>query len=239
MAEANVKVCLVTGAAGGLGQKVLARLVEGGRKVLALGEVSDGFFPDELTARRIKVTTALPANAAALRKNDVQFLFGDVSDISFLATVFSLADKNGLEIEFVIHLSGNEIIQKNSMAAYHPAYGDTVNLLEVTRAYWQGHQDIFKGFFYAADTGKKAAAQIEKLIDKVQLKDGFPAMSYRSAMIGAGYRGKTKLSSLYRFISPVAVKMPVLDEEKGGEDYVLELNNAIESFIGKKDAGAV
>lgn len=238
---AKQKVCLVTGAAGTLGQHLLTVLTAAGRKVLALGEVADTFSPDVLEKSRIRINTALPVTAASFKKHDVQFCFGDISDISFLASVFSAADRGDFEIELVFHLSGSELIQKNSPAAYHPAYGDTVNVLEVARAYWQSHREAFKGFFYAADTGKKAALQIEKLIRKITEKDGFPAVVYRAdplSNIGVGYTGKTSLSSLYRWFSPVKTPDISVSKEKDTEErYICALKHATQKVLEEVDEG--
>lgn len=201
------KVCLVTSAAGTVGQHILASLVAEGHKVLALGEATDMFSPDVLKKRNIRVTTALPATAESFEKHDVQFYFGDIGDISFLASIFATAEKNGIEIEYVFHLSANAMIQKSSPSAYHPDFGATANVIEVTRAYWQAHRDIFKKFFYVAD--KKAGSKIESMIEKIMDKEGFPAEIYRDdnvKVIGSGYKGQTSLSSLYRVVMPVGLK---------------------------------
>jgi len=236
---AKETVCLVTGAAGTVGQHLVASLVANGYKVLALGEVSDIFAPEVLKNRNIKITTALPVSATQFKKHDVQFCFGDISDISFLASVFAAADKGDIAIEFLFHLSANQLIQKSSPAAYHPEYGDTVNVLEVSRAYWQSHKNEFKGFFYAADTGKKSARQIEQLIKKTSEKDNFPVVVYhaeRLENIGGGYMGRTSLSSLYRFISPIkSPVMPINMEWKKEADneltYIAGLKRAVEKVL--------
>ena len=67
------KVCLVTGAAGTIGQHLLSHLVSSGYKVLALGEVTDSFFPEVLKNKKIKITTALPISAEQYKKYDIQF----------------------------------------------------------------------------------------------------------------------------------------------------------------------
>jgi hypothetical protein len=203
------KVCLVTSAAGKVGQHLVSHLVAKGYKVLALGEALDVFTPEVLLNRQIKVTTALPISARQFIKNDVQFCFGDMSDISFLASIFSAASKGDIEIEFLFHLSAHRVIKQSSPAAYHPDYGDTVNLLEVAQAYWQAHNDTFKGFFYAGEKGLRSSKQIEKLINKIKEKDNFPAVIYYAspvANIASGYTGRTSLNSLYRVITPF--KMP-------------------------------
>jgi UDP-glucose 4-epimerase len=201
------KVCLVTSAAGAVGQHILASLVAEGHKVLALGEVSDMFSPEVLKKRNIKVTTALPATAKSFEKHDVQFYFGDIGDISFLASIFATAEKNGIEIEYVFHLSANAMIQKSSPAAYHPDFAATANILEVSRAYWQSHKDVFRNFFYVADS--KNGSKIETMIEKIMDKESFPATIYKDEsanVIGSGYKGKTQLSSLYRVVMPVGIK---------------------------------
>lgn len=201
------KVCLVTSAAGTVGQHILASLVAEGHKVLALGEASDMFSPEVLQRRNIRVTTALPATAKSFEKHDVQFYFGDIGDISFLASIFATAEKNGIEIEYVFHLSANAMIQKSSPAAYHPDFAATANVIEVARAYWQAHKDIFKNFFYVADA--KGGSKIEVIIEKNIEKEGFPATIYRDEnanIIGSGYKGKTELTSLYRVVMPVGIK---------------------------------
>lgn len=242
---AKESVCLVTGAAGTVGQHLVAGLVAMGYKVIALGEVSDTFAPEVLKNRNIKITTALPISATQFKKHDVQFCFGDISDISFLASVFAAADKGGIEIMFLFHLSANEFIQKSSPAAYHPEYGDTVNVLEIARAYWQGHKEIFKGFFYAADTGKKSAKQIEKLIMQTAEKDGFPTIVYNAmpiTHIGENYHGRTALSSLYRVFSPIkppAMPNPMAWKSKadGELTYIAGLKRAAERVLAEVKEG--
>ncbi len=201
----KVKVCVVTGAAGQIGQKVLLSLVKSGKKVLALGEIEDVFTPSVLNTHHIKINTALPVTNKSFAKHDVQFCFGDLSDISFLASIFSSADNNNIEIEYVIHLSANKEIQKTSPKAYHPAFSDTVNLIEVTRAYWQANSDVFKGFFFASDSSNKGNDSIVKMLKNVADKHNFPVEIYANdelKPIGKDYMGKTPLSSLYRFITP-------------------------------------
>ena len=238
------KVCLVTSAAGKVGQHLVSHLVAKGYKVLALGEALDAFTPEVLLNRQIKVTTALPISAKQFQKNDVQFCFGDMSDISFLASIFAAADKGDIEIEFLFHLSAHRVIQQSSPAAYHPDYGDTVNLLEVARAYWQSHQKTFKGFFYSGEKGKRSAKQIEKLITKIKEKNDFPAVIYYAspvANIGGGYSGRTSLSSLYRVLIPFKMpdKTPLAwkkdaDNELG---FIAGLKSAADKILQKIKSG--
>lgn len=200
------KVCLVTGAAGLVGQRVILSLVQENKKVLALGEPDDVFAPSVLKTNRIPINTSLPVTPKSFKKYDVQFCFGDLSDISFLASIFSSAQTNNIEIEYVIHLTANKDIQASSPKAYHPDFGDTVNLLEVTRAYWQSHQDVFKGFFFAKDTNSQDSQKIEKMMQSISEKSGFPIEVYSSQKeqeIGSAYNGKTPISLLYRFITPI------------------------------------
>ncbi len=234
---AKEKIYMVTGAAGTVGQHLLTHLVNNGCKVLAIGDTSDSFSPEVLKNRHIKVTTALPICAEHFKKNDVQFCFGDMGDISFWASVFAAADKGNIEIEFLFHLSGNKLIQKHSPAAYHPEYGAAVNLLEVARAYWQEHKKTFKGFFYAADTGKKTSKQIEKLIEKIKEKDNFPAVIYYTSpvtMIGNGYNGKTPFSLLYRVVTPIKPVNGQLAWKKEADDelsYIAGLKKATDKIL--------
>ena len=207
----KVKVCVVTGAAGQIGQKVLLSLVKSGKKVLALGEIEDVFTPSVLNTHHIKINTALPVTNKSFAKHDVQFCFGDLSDISFLASIFSSADNNNIEIEYVIHLSANKEIQKTSPKAYHPAFSDTVNLIEVARAYWQANSDVFKGFFFASDSSNKGNESIVKMLKNVADKYGFPVEIYEKPdveTLGHNYQGKTPLSSLYRLVTPLKIKFP-------------------------------
>lgn len=211
------KVCLVTSSAGAVGQHIILSLVSAGYKVLALGEPTDNFSPDVLTKRNIKVTTALPATASTFKKFDVQFYFGDISDISFLASIFATAEKNGISIEYVFHLSANSMIQKTSPAAYHPDFGATANILEVTRAYWQSNKDTLKCFFYVPDSADKNTTKIETMINRSIEKEGFPAVIYKDEAqktIGSGYKGKTPLSSLYRIVMPIGMPKPKLETHK-------------------------
>lgn len=203
---AGRKICLVTGAAGVVGQQLAAELVNAGRKVIAVGEPEDAFRLDVLQKRDISVTTALPVTPELFKKHDVQFCFGDISDISFLASIFSNAVQNKLEIEYVFHLAANRAIQKTSPAAYHPEFAATANVLEVVRAYWQSHKETFKGFFFAADNDK-TSAKTESMIVRLQEKDNFPALIFKdeTAPVGSGYKGRTALASLYRVVTPFAI----------------------------------
>jgi len=242
---AKETVCLVTGAAGTVGQHLVASLVSMGYKVVALGEISEKFSPEVLKNRHIRITTALPISAEQLKKHDVQFCFGDLSDISFLASVFTAADLGNVNIEFLFHLSAHQLIQKSSPEAYHPEYGDTVNVLEVAKAYWQSHKDSFKGFFYAADHHNQASKQIEKLIKKFAEKDKFPVVIYNDqpvAHIGQDYTGKTSLASLYRFVSPV--KTPVVTSQMAWKkdadsqlSYIAGLKRAAEKVLTQVKVG--
>lgn len=231
------KVCLVTGAGGKIGQKVLASLVSKGKKVLALAEPDDAFSPTVLNTHHIRINTALPVTNKSFTKHDVQFCFGDLSDISYLASIFSSADSNNIEIEYVIHLSANKEIQKTSPHAYHPDFGDTVNLLEVARAYWQANKSVFKGFFFASDNSNNGNDKIVQMLQKVADKNEFPVEIYKpeSLVIGENYTGQTSLSRLYRFISPLkSIKTPKI-ETKSKKDiekkYVISLLGAISNII--------
>lgn len=218
------KVCLVTGAASKIGQQVVLKLVSNGKKVLALGDVEDIFSPDVLKTHKIKVNTLLPVTNKSFQKHDVQFCFGDLSDISFLASIFSSADTNNIEIEHVIHLSANKEIQKTSPHAYHPDFGDTVNLLEVTRAYWQAHPKVFKSFFFASDKSNKVNDKIVKMMQKISDKEGFPINIYNSnpiSSIGSDYKGKTEVSSLYRLVTP----LKILSNFKKNDDRAPSVNS--------------
>lgn len=235
----NQKVCLVTSAAGAVGQHILVTLANSGYKVLALGEATDNFMPEILKKRNIKVTTALPATASTFKNNDIQFFFGDIGDISFLASIFATANKNGLDIEYVFHLSANSMIQKTSPKAYHPDFGATANILEITRAYWQSHKDTFKCFFYVPDS-KKSNSKIEAIIQKSIDKEGFPAKIYQdetTKTIGSGYKGKTQLSSLYRLILPKGlpqVKMQTakpISYESDEKSYIRKLLYAVKKVL--------
>lgn len=141
------KVCLITGATGFVGQYILNELIASGRKVLALGDSEDAFSPLAANNRLIKATSALPISAAAFKEHNVQFCFGDIADISFLASIFNTAAKNGIEIEFVLHLAA---VRKGRRAV---SSDGTANLLEVCRAYWQSNPDTFKGFFLCCGRG--------------------------------------------------------------------------------------
>ena len=231
------KLCLVTGAGGKIRQKVLANLVSKGKKVLALAEPDDVFSPSVLKTHNIRINTALPVTNKSFAKHDVQFCFGDLSDISYLASIFSSADSNDIEIEYVIHLSANKEIQKTSPHAYHPDFGDTVNLLEVARAYWQANKSAFKGFFFASDSSSKGDNKIVQMLQKIADKNEFPIEIYKpeSSAIGENYTGQTSLSRLYRFISPLkTVKTPKI-EPKSKKDiekkYVASLLGAISNLI--------
>lgn len=224
---AEVKVCLVTGAASLIGQHIVAELVAQKHKVIALGDPSDTFIPDVLTKRRIKINTALPVTAASFKKHDVQFCFGDISDISFLASVFSAAVQNEIKLEYVFHLAANKAIQKSAPAAYHPEFIATANVLEVVRAYWQEHKKTFKGFFYAAENNAKSG-KIETMLNKLYEKDNFPVEIFKdeNQTLGAGYKGRTSLASLYRVLTPFAVSNKW--ESKDNEDcYISHITRAV------------
>ncbi len=203
---AEVKVCVVTGATSLIGQHIVAELVATKHKVIALGDPADTFTPDVLKKRRIKINTALPITTASFKKHDVQPCFGDIGDISFLASVFSGAVQNEIKLEYVFHLSANRTIQKTTPASYHPEFIATANVLEVARAYWQEHKETFKGFFYAAENNAKAS-KVETMLNKLKEKDNFPSIVFKdeNLPLGAGYKGRTSLASLYRVLTPFAI----------------------------------
>lgn len=99
-----MKVCLVTGATGFIGQHMLAELAAAGRKMLALGKPEEVFCTAVLRDAGIRTAAAFPVSAAAFAKSDVQFCFGDVADGKFIESVFAAAEKGGMDIEFVLHL---------------------------------------------------------------------------------------------------------------------------------------
>lgn len=216
------KVCLITGATGFVGQYILNELIASGRKVLALGDSEDAFSPLAANNRLIKATSALPISAAAFKEHNVQFCFGDIADISFLASIFNTAAKNGIEIEFVLHLVA---VRKGRRAV---SSDGTANLLEVCRAYWQSNPDTFKGFFYAAGEGD--------LMRKFSQKDGFPVKFYQLRHSFAENGGKSDTGeNLYRLFTPVDIPFlkkyqsrsvgksaPVSDN-----DYIRELSQAV------------
>lgn len=216
------KVCLITGATGFVGQYILNDIVSSGRKVLALGESEDAFSPLLANNNRIKATSALPITAAAFKEYNVQFCFGDVADISFLASIFNTASKGGIEIEFVLHLAA---VKKARMAV---AGDGTANLLEVCRAYWQSNPDIFKGFFYAAGEGD--------LIRKFSHKEGFPVKFYQLRhSFAENQNAAVSSAGLYRLFTPVDIPMLKKYQVSSAEsrsfvsdnDYVKELSQAV------------
>ena len=231
------KVCLVTGSAGKIGQKVVLNLIAENKKVLALGEPDDVFSPSVLNTNHIKINTALPITSKSFEKHDVQFCFGDLSDISFLASIFSQASQNDIEIEYVIHLSANKDIQSTSPKAYHPAFGDTVNLIEVTRAYWQSNPDTFKGFFFAGDTKNSVNDKIVKMMESIKEKYNFPVEIYTPKESTNTKINSTPISVLYRFITPLKVKSPLpesINFTKTTESkYTTALIGAINHFLEK------
>lgn len=110
--EKRMKVCLVTGATGFIGQHMLAELAAAGRKVLALGKPEEVFCTAVLQDAGIRTAAAFPVSAAAFAKSDVQFCFGDVADGKFIESVFAAAEKGGMDIEFVLHFAACATIQK-------------------------------------------------------------------------------------------------------------------------------
>lgn len=232
---AEVKVCLVTGAASSIGQQIVAELVANKHKVIALGDPEDAFSPDILMKRQIKVTTALPVTASLFKKNNVQFCFGDVSDISFLASVFTAADKNDIKIEYVFHLSASKTIQKSAPAAYHPEFSATANVLEVVRAYHQAHKESFKGFFYASENSSKSE-KIKNMLEKLKQKENLPSevFSDENAPLGAGYKGQTPLAALYRVLTPMGLTN-VWNSAVDEDNYVHRIIRAIHKMLEEKN----
>lgn len=237
------KVLLVTGATGTIGQHLLSFLVSKGYKIIALGEGADSFSPEILNNKHVKITTALPISKEQFKKYDIQFCFGDTSEISFLASVFATADKNDLEIEFIFHLAANQLLQKHSKASYHPEYGDIANILEVTNAYWQEHKKTLKGFFYVADSNNHASKQIEELINKMTRKESFPIIIYKPRLLSdvvGNYQGSTSLASLYRFLSPVKAPVMSMAWKKEADDelgYIAGLKKAAEKILSQIKEG--
>jgi NAD(P)-dependent dehydrogenase (short-subunit alcohol dehydrogenase family) len=234
----TVKVCLVTGATGVIGQHLLADLVSEKKKVLALGDPADAFSPDVLQNKAIRVNTALPVTPESFKHHDVQFCFGDIGDISFLASVFATVVKSGIEIEYVFHLTANEVIQKTSPAAFHPGFSAAANVLEVVRAYAQSHKETFKGLFFASETDKKTAEKTAALVAKIAQKDGFPAIVFDGedddSVIGEGYHGKTSLESLYRVASPFVLPQTIQPKNETPtteRSYIKKLLRAVHHII--------
>ena len=161
-----------------------------------LGDSEEAFSPLLANNKMIKATSALPITAKAFKEHNVQFCFGDVADISFLASIFNTASKSGIEIEFVLHLAA---VKKGRQVAL---MGDgTANLLEVCRAYWQSNPETFKGFFYAAGEGD--------IIRKFSQKDGFPVKFYKlRSSFAENKESEVPSENLYRLFTPV--DMPIL-----------------------------
>ena len=222
-----VKVCLITGATGFVGQFILNGLVLSGRKVVALGDSEEAFAPLVKNNRMIKATSVLPITAAAFKEHNVQFCFGDIADISFLASIFNTASKAGIEIEFVLHLAA---VKKGRRAV---AGDGTANLLEVCRAYWQSNPDTFKGFFYAAGEGD--------IVRKFSHKDGFPVKFYQLRHSFAENTAATPSGgeNLYRLFTPVDIPFLKKYQERtvgkraavSDNDYVRELSQAVSRLL--------
>ena len=151
--EKRMKVCLVTGATGFIGQHMLAELAAAGRKVLALGKPEEVFCTAVLRDAGIRTAAAFPVSAAAFAKSDVQFCFGDVAHGKFIESVFAAAEKGGMDIEFVLHFAACATIQKaqeNGREAWRTNYDGTRNVLAAALRRWQRHDSSFRGFFYAS-----------------------------------------------------------------------------------------
>ena len=209
MAE-NIKVCLVTGVSGFIGQHILASLVATGHKVLALGDATEEFSPSILAEQNIKITTALPISSQSFKHNDVQYCFGDIADISFVASIFATAENRGIDIEFVLHLaccSDHKINKLKNAQINLNNYNGTANILETAHAYWQDHDNVLKGFFLASDyqnsTPEATDTAVKKLIHNVTDKDGFPTVIFNLAKVyGPGDNSNNHIvpGTLYRLL---------------------------------------
>ncbi len=223
----TVRVCLMTGATGSVGQYILNELVLSGRKVLALGDSEEASSPLVKNNHVIKATSALPITATAFKEYNVQFCFGDIADISFLASIFNTTAKVGIEVEFVLHLAS---VRKGRKAVTNDG---TVNLLEVCRAYWQSNPDTFKGFFYAAGEGD--------VVRKFAHKDGFPVKFYqlRHSFAENSHPVASNGENLYRLFTPVDIPFLKKYQERtvskstavSNNDYVKELSRAISRLL--------
>lgn len=172
--EKRMKVCLVTGATGFIGQHMLAELAAAGRKVLALGKPEEVFCTAVLRDAGIRTAAAFPVSAAAFAKSDVQFCFGDVADEKFIESVFAAAEKGGMDIEFVLHFAACATIQKaqeNGREAWRTNYDGTRNVLAAALRRWQRHDSSFRGFFTLLRTrftAKAAAVRTMKAMNCVR-----------------------------------------------------------------------
>lgn len=216
---AKQKVAILTGISQKSGEEILKKLVKSNRKVIVLGDISENFSFDNKENANLKVTTELPVTAATFEENDVQFSFGDMSDISFLAAVFTQARKNDLEIELVCHLSDT-----SAKEATHFSFGDTINLLEIVKAYWQSNKETFKCFFYAADEKNTAALKVEKMLNAASKKENFPAKVF----IKRNQREDKPV--LYRLFSPLALPK---EENKAEIQNISQVFNKILSELDK------
>lgn len=239
------KVCLITGATGFIGQHLVSELVADGRKIVALGKTGEEYCTSVLNSQLIKISTAPALTPNTFEQNDVQLYFGDISEETFIQTVFGDIIKNNMEIEYVIHLAACATIQQAALQAsqtWKTNYQGTQNILNQCLKYQKKYPTTFKSFFYAstdkvygegtqqtyhetdalnpiASPYDLSKAKADILVQKTAKENNFPAVIYRFCNVyGPGDYHKSRIipGTLYRLIyTKEAPLLKVYRDSKG------------------------
>ena len=243
----TTKVCLVTGATGFIGQHVVVNLVKNNHKVIALGEKNDCYCPIILSESNLKISSSPTISSSTFLDNDVQLLFGEISDEKFIKQIFDKADSNGIDIEFILHLAATATIQqalKEKERTWKTNYEGTKNIVKHSLKYQKKSLNKLKGFFYAStdkvygegslntynekDILKPlpypydlSKAKADKFIRKIAKIYSFPAIIYRFCNVyGPGDYHKSRIipGTIHRLMyTDQAPILRVYHDEEGKE----------------------
>ena len=120
-----MKVCLVTGAAGFIGQHLVSKLSGDGYNVIAIDKNRD-YLPLIFKENNIKIKETTESNVS---KGTVIFRYGDIADKDFIRGLFEDIEKCGSEIHFIFHLAACATIQeaiKEREKTYRTNYDGTL-----------------------------------------------------------------------------------------------------------------
>ncbi len=225
----SVKVCLVTGATGFIGQHIVSELVSAGHKVVALGKSKETYCPAIWQGNHIKIITSSSISDYLFNDNDVVLLSGEIADKPFVEKLFAQIEQGDCDLEYVLHFAACATIQlalKDEAKTWQTNYEGTQNILDVCLNYYRRHSDMFKGFFYAS-TDKvygegsehpyqetdvlrplsypydQSKAKADIYVRKMAKDNGFPAVVYRFCNVygpGDYHISRIVPGSLYRWM---------------------------------------
>jgi len=147
------KICLITGATGFIGQHIIGELVAKGYKIIGIDRPDNLYCAAVLKDNQVRMALNVALDMKTFEKSDMILRFGDVADQKFMQNLFMEAEKNHIEINYVLHFAACATIQqalKEAEKTWQTNYHGTVNTLDCAVNYQLKHPETFYGFFYAS-----------------------------------------------------------------------------------------